>query len=226
MKYTTKKPLVGVKTWAEDELIDTKNVIVCSTPPKEGEKFTGIGFLIFHNNHIYLVENENGKCIPLRKMPEGWKKLNRNLDKDLICHFIDYGRNHKNYDKYNTYLKHIRLKQIAINTVELVYPFTEVPSLTFLTNNLRTKTARSFQFNQYFMHSEKAPSLLWRSSHYNNAITYFELLLYKNLINEKHLKNCKEFEDHYTFEKKCLKNMIELNKQYWKKRFHIENNEK
>ena len=83
MKYTTKKPLEGVKIWAENELIDTKNVIVCSTPPKEGEKFTGIGFLIWQNKQLYMVGDDEGKCKVLNKIPEGWRKLDRELDLDL-----------------------------------------------------------------------------------------------------------------------------------------------
>ena len=180
MRYTTKKPLEGVKIWAEDELIDTKNVIVCSTPPKEGEKFTGIGFLIWQNNQLYMVGDDEGKCKVLNKIPEGWKKLNRNLNKDLICHFIDYGRNHKNYDKYNTYFKLLRRKLVKTNILLLSNPLNNVPFLTQVTNEIRKDTALWFQPHQFFKHYKKNPSLLYRGYHYSKKITYFELLDYKN----------------------------------------------
>ena len=91
MKYTTKKPLEGVKIWAEDELIDTKNVIVCSTPPKAGEKFTGIGFLIWQNNQLYMVCDDEGKCKILNKIPEGWKGKIVYTDDENITPIISRG---------------------------------------------------------------------------------------------------------------------------------------
>ena len=228
MKYTTKKPLEGVKIWAEDELIDTKNVIVCSTPPKEGEKFTGIGFLIWQNKQLYMVGDEEGKCKVLNKIPEGWKKLNRNLNKDLICHFIDYGRNHKNYDKYNTYFKLLRRKLVKTNILLLSNPLNNVPFLTQVTNEIRKDTALWFQPHQFFKHYKKNPSLVDRDYHYSEKITYFELLDYKNRLNKKHIKYCQILEQRYHNQKKFLRELTDLEKQTIKRilRLGKDDNEK
>ena len=228
MKYTTKKPLEGVKIWAEDELIDTKNVIVCSTPPKEGEKFTGIGFLIWQNKQLYMVGDDEGKCKVLNKIPEGWKKLNRNLNKDLICHFIDYGRNHKNYDKYNTYFKLLRRKLVKTNILLLSNPLNNVPFLTQVTNEIRKDTALWFQPHQFFKHYKKNPSLVDRDYHYSEKITYFELLDYKNRLNKKHIKYCQILEQRYHNQKKFLRELTDLEKQTIKRilRLGKDDNEK
>ena len=228
MKYTTKKPLEGVKIWAEDELIDTKNVIVCSTPPKEGEKFTGIGFLIWQNKQLYMVGDEEGKCKVLNKIPEGWKKLNRNLNKDLICHFIDYGRNHKNYDKYNTYFKLLRRKLVKTNILLLSNPLNNVPFLTQVTNEIRKDTSLWFQPHQFFKYCKKNPSLVYRDYHYSEKITYFELLDYKNRLNKKHIKYCQILEQRYHNQKKFIRELTDLEKQNIKRilRLGKDDNEK
>lgn len=210
MKFTTKKKLSPTKTWLEDELIDTKNVIVCSTPPKEGEKFTGIGFLIYQDKQFYTVENENGKCTPLKNMPKGWKNLHRKLAKDLSCHLVDYGRNRRNYDKYNSHFKLLRLKLIQFNTLLLSNPLYGVPFLSQITDDIRKDTAHCFQLNQFLMHNKTNHALLLRDDHYSEQITYYELLEYKNILNKNHNEYCQHIEKSYNEQKKSLKELLKI----------------
>lgn len=209
MKFKTKKKLALTKTWLEDELINTKNIIVCSTPPKEGEKFTGIGFLIYQNKQFYIVKNENGKCTPLKKMPKGWKNLHRKLAKDLICHLVDYGYNHKSYDKYNTYFNLLRYKLVKVNTLLFLKPF-DIPFLTQVTDDIRKDTAHCFQLQQFLMHNKTNHTLLMRDDHYSKQITYYELLEYKNILNKKHNEYCQHIEKSYNEQKKSLKALLKM----------------
>ena len=220
MKYTTKKPLEGVKIWAENELIDTKNVIVCSTPPKEGEKFTGIGFLIFHNNHIYLVENENGKCTPIKRMPDGWKRLGKNLGSDLSTGvYLSGNHKTKKYDAHNAYFKSLRHKMMILNLLQLEKPSNDVPNMWLEPHRMGYKAAEHFCHQNKVRMKEKCIVL---DRAYSEKTTYFELLLYKQILNDIHLQKCKEFESVYNREKHFVTQLASMKIEKIKHILHLD----
>ena len=225
MRYTTKKPLEGVKIWAEDELIDTKNVIVCSTPPKEGEKFTGIGFLIWQNKQLYMVGDDEGKCKVLNKIPEGWRKLDRELDLDL---WYTMGRDEKKgYDHYNKYFRFLRRKRMLLNIMELASPREDVPHRARFARKIKEEALSIFNDKLWKMRKENGvdPKEILRR-HVANQITYPELVLYNKIINEVHTRKCQEFEDSYDSQKAFYKHFIEWRKQDLKYLLRFEKDDK
>lgn len=245
MKFTTKKKLYipKLKIWNLNEIIETDNIFIYSTPPKIDEKFSNIVFVILHNKKYHIVE---AGCMSmacnkdiLRKNAVGkFKLLHRNTfdelytkDQNLSPYYMHKGekklfKTSTPYDKHNKYLNSLRHKMWLINAFMLKNPFQNVPSLKTLSNTIHQKAIEHFNtemYQTYLKHRPKNFRYNWYG--FGEEIRYAELYRYQQILNKHHLEECEKFEKVYENQKKLLKQNISHQKNKIKQILHLEKND-